>query len=222
MADRLPLFPLSTVLFPGLVLPLQIFEERYRILLAELLARPEPDRVFGVVAIRLGREAGAPDVGALYDVGCTAVVRSARERPDGMLEIVTTGAERFALHAVHHDRPYLTGTVETLADPPHDAQTERWNEVVRMAYQDYLSALRQAGAAVDELPELPADALALSYLVAASVQVDLPVRQALLAAPEAGARLRDELVLLRRESRLLRALGALPAPDLARAVAHPN
>lgn len=222
MADRLPLFPLSTVLFPGLVLPLQIFEERYRILLAELLARPEPERVFGVVAIRLGREAGAPDVGALYDVGCTALVRSARERPDGMLEIVTTGAERFALHAVHHDRPYLTGTVEPLADPPADSQTERWNEVVRMAYQDYLSALRQAGAAVDELPELPADALALSYLVAASVQVDLPVRQALLAAPEAGARLRDELVLLRRESRLLRALGALPAPDLARTVAHPN
>ena len=63
MSELLPLFPLSTVLFPGMRLPLHIFEERYRLLAAHLQAQPEPRR-FGVIAIRTGREAGADGVNA--------------------------------------------------------------------------------------------------------------------------------------------------------------
>ena len=72
----LPLFPLGSVLYPGLVLPLQIFEERYRQLVADLLAGPEP-RKFGVIAIRHGRETGIGGVSELYATGCTAVVQRA-------------------------------------------------------------------------------------------------------------------------------------------------
>ena len=73
----MPLFPLGTVLFPGLVLPLHIFEERYRQLVRDLLDKPEP-REFGVIAIRHGRETGIDGVSDLYEVGCTAQVRQAR------------------------------------------------------------------------------------------------------------------------------------------------
>src|SRR5580692_421875 len=76
MSEMLPLFPLSTVLFPGMRLPLHIFEERYQTLVADLLAGPEPRR-FGVIAIRAGTEVGADSVAALHEVGCVAVVRQA-------------------------------------------------------------------------------------------------------------------------------------------------
>ena len=222
MPDRLPLFPLSLVLFPGLVLPLHIFEERYRILIGELLELPEPERVFGVIAIRQGREVGADGVDALYNIGCTAVLHRSERDDDGGFDIVTTGGTRFALRGLLHDRPYLVGEVDVLAEPPPGAQQQRWDEAVRMAYLDYLAALREAGARVDEHPDLPGDALTLSYLVAASMQLDLPERQSLLAAPSAVTRLQDELAMLRLECRLLRAFGALPAPELARTPAHWN
>jgi len=220
--DRLPLFPLSLVLFPGLVLPLHIFEERYRVLIGELLELPESERVFGVIAIRQGREVGADGVDALYDIGCTAVLHRSEQDDDGGFDIVTTGGTRFALRGLLHDRPYLVGEVDLLTEPPPDAQQQRWDEAVRMAYLDYLAALRGAGARVDEHPDLPGDALTLSYLVAASMQLDLPERQSLLAAPSVVTRLQDELAVLRLESRLLRTFGALPAPELARTPAHWN
>ncbi len=74
MSETLPLFPLGTVLFPGLLLPLHIFEDRYRKLVRDLLAGPEPRR-FGVIAIRKGRETGIGGISALHEVGCTATLR---------------------------------------------------------------------------------------------------------------------------------------------------
>jgi Lon protease-like protein len=71
MSQTLPLFPLGTVLYPGLVLPLHIFEERYRQLVRDLLEGPEPQE-FGVIAIRKGRETGVDGVSALYEIGCAA------------------------------------------------------------------------------------------------------------------------------------------------------
>src|ERR1700761_6197653 len=82
MSTMLPLFPLSTVLFPGMRLPLHIFEERYRLLAAHLAARPEPRR-FGVIAIRKGREVGADGITALHEVGCVTTVRQITPHPDG-------------------------------------------------------------------------------------------------------------------------------------------
>src|SRR5919202_3714137 len=100
MGELIPLFPLGAPLFPGIVLPLEIFEPRYRRLVADLTALPagSPRRVFGVVAIRQGWEVErvAP-AAALYDVGCTARLRSVRPRPDGGFRIMTVGADRFRL-----------------------------------------------------------------------------------------------------------------------------
>ena len=121
MGDRIPLFPLGTPLFPGVVLPLQIFEPRYRHLVRDLTALPEGSerRGFGVVAIRQGWEVEeiAP-AQALYDIGCTARVRAIRSLPDGGFRIVTVGGERFRLLdvVVGEDPPYLQADVEWLAE----------------------------------------------------------------------------------------------------------
>src|SRR5688572_13543108 len=121
MGDLIPLFPLGTPLFPGVVLPLQIFEPRYRRLMDDLLAHPESgdQRFFGVVAIRQGWEVEkiAP-AEALYDVGCTARVQAVRPQADGGFRIVTVGGERFRLLdvLVGDDPPYLRAEVEWLAE----------------------------------------------------------------------------------------------------------
>ncbi len=223
MPDRLPLFPLGLVLMPGLLLPLHVFEERYRILVAELLELPEEARRFGVVAIRQGREVGADGVTALHDVGCVARLRRATALEDGRYEIVTSGAERFRLVGLEDDRPFLTGLVEWLPDELGDRDEAALLEAaVRAAYGDYLVALASASGQELDAPELPDDPLVLSYLVAASVVVDLEVRQSLLAEPDGAARLSAERRLLRREAALLRALSSAPSPDLARTPISPN
>src|SRR6202012_3423899 len=96
MSELLPLFPLSTVLFPGMRLPLHIFEERYRLLAADLQAQPEPRR-FGVIATRQGREVGAHGITALHEVGCVATVRQITPHADGRFDLDTVGTERFRL-----------------------------------------------------------------------------------------------------------------------------
>jgi uncharacterized protein len=121
MGELIPLFPLGTPLFPGIVLPLQIFEPRYRRLMRDLLGHPESgdQRFFGVVAIRQGWEVEkvAP-AEALYDIGCTARVQAVRPQSDGGFRIVTVGGERFRLLdvVVADDPPYLQGRIEWLSE----------------------------------------------------------------------------------------------------------
>ena len=224
MPERLPLFPLGLVMLPGLLLPLHVFEERYRDLVRDLLELPEQERRFGVVAIREGREVGADGVTALHEVGCVAQLRRVTPYDDGRFDIVATGAERFRLTGLAEGAAYATGLVELLPDDlgPAD-EAALLDRAVRTAFRTYVAALAQArGDDELEVGELPADGLVLSYVVAASVVVDLEDRQRLLAEPDGVARLRAELALLRREATLLRTLTALPAPELARTPISPN
>ena len=121
MGELIPLFPLGSPLFPGVVLPLSIFEPRYRRLVQDLIALPagSPQRFFGVVAIRQGWEVEqVSPAEALYDVGCSARLQSVRPQPDGRFRITTVGADRFRLLdvVVGEDPPYLQGEVEWLAE----------------------------------------------------------------------------------------------------------
>jgi Lon protease-like protein len=125
VGEIIPLFPLGSPLFPGVVLPLRIFEPRYRRLVGELMAMPPGSdrRFFGVVAIRQGWEVEriAP-AAALYDIGCVARLQGVRPLPDGGFRIVTVGAQRFRLldvlvgGDVDGDPAYLRAEVEWLAD----------------------------------------------------------------------------------------------------------
>ena len=217
VSHRLPLFQLGTVLFPGLVLPLHVFEERYRTMVRELLELPEQERRFGVITIRQGREVGADGVQALYDIGCVAHVRRADSYDDGRFDLVSTGTARFALRDLDESGPYLVGEVDVL---PYEmgisAEGPLLDAAVRAAFPAYLAALAKASGEQVPVPDLPDSPLVLGYLVAATTALDLDERQRLLAAPDGASRLRAELALLRREVTLLSRLSAAPAPELAR------
>jgi uncharacterized protein len=219
---RLPLFPLGSVLVPGQVLPLHVFEPRYRVLVEDLLALPEAQRRFGVVAIRSGREVGDDGVLALHEVGCAAQVRRVEPFADGRFAVVSTGATRFRLLDVEHDKPYLTGVVEELAERAGDGAAVLADSVAT-SLADYARALSAAGDVEPaELAGTRADPRTLSYLLAVAMRIDLEDRQALLEVTDDASRLRAGLALLRRESRLMRLLSAVPAPELARVPLSPN
>ena len=214
MSETLPLFPLGTVLYPGLLLPLHIFEERYRQLVRDLLAAPEP-QTFGVIAIREGRETGPDGVRALHEIGCTATLRQVKELDDGRYDIVTIGTQRFLLSSVDDSKPYLQAEVELLAETagePDGAALAA--KSVQDAFRTYLGALAERGVTQVSVPDLPDDPVLLSYLVAASMVIELRDKQALLAEPDALHRLVTERMLLSRETTMLRTLTATPAPDL--------
>jgi Lon protease-like protein len=214
MSTSLPLFPLGSVLYPGLVLPLHIFEDRYRQLVADLLDGPEPHE-FGVIAIRHGRETGVDGVSALYETGCTAVLRQVERYEDGRYDLITVGARRFALQGLGPQAPYFSGDVEFLPDEPGDqAEAGLAVPAVQQAFRSYLDVLAERGGAQINVPDLPDEPVLLSYLVAAAVVADVPVKQELLEAPDAHRRLAAERRVLARETQMLRSLTATPAPDL--------
>jgi Lon protease-like protein len=226
MSEMLPLFPLSTVLFPGMRLPLHIFEERYQALVADLLAGPEPRR-FGVIAIRSGTEVGADSVAALHEVGCVAVVRQAAPSADGRYDLLTVGTDRFRLVDVDRSKPYLQGEVELLPDDaggePGAAEAAAGTvRQVQTGFRAYLNALADQGGGVISIADLPDEPGLLSYVIGAAMIIDLPERQSLLAAPDAMARLRLERSLLVREIAILRATTSRPAPDYAHEQFSPN
>ena len=222
MSETLPLFPLGTVLYPGLLLPLNIFEERYRQLVRDLLDGPEPRR-FGVIAIRKGRETGVDGISALYQVGCTATLREVAEQEDGRYLLVTVGTQRFRLVSLDDSQPYLQGEVDLIEDEIGDeAAAGLAVQAVQRAFRGYVEALASRESVEVTVPELPDEPLMLSYLVAASMILDLSVRQDLLAEPDAERRLGAERALLTRETTMLRSLTATPAPDLRNTPYNPN
>ena len=222
MSETLPLFPLGTVLYPGLLLPLNIFEERYRQLVHDLLDGPEPRR-FGVIAIRKGRETGVDGISALHEIGCTATLREVAEQEDGGFHLVTLGTQRFRLVSLDDTQPYLQGDVELLDEEVGDeAAAGLAAQAVQRGFRGYVEALASQESVEVSAPDLPDEPLLLSYLVAASMILDLPVRQQLLAEPDAEQRLGAERALLARETTMLRSLTATPAPDLRNTPYSPN
>ena len=231
MSETLPLFPLSTVLFPGMRLPLHIFEERYRTLAADLLAQPEPRR-FGVIAIRQGREVGAHAVTALHEVGCIALVREVTPHADGRYDIQTVGTDRFHLLRLEQPgkTPYFRAEIEIMPDtdvaPDGDSKGPAPVGVVvrqvHAGFRAYLNALADRGGGVISVADLPDEPVLLSYVVGAAMIIDLPERQSLLAAPDALSRLRLERSLLSRETGMLRATTSRPAPDYSFEQFSPN
>ncbi|MEV4844790.1 LON peptidase substrate-binding domain-containing protein [Micromonospora matsumotoense] len=221
MTARLPVFPLATVLFPGLVLPLHIFEERYRHLVRDLVGQPEgAPREFGVLAIRSGWEV-APGPGratpgggevTLHEVGCTAELRQVTELDDGGFDIVTVGRRRFRVAEVDRESaPYLTAAVEWLPEPTGpDEAAELLAARVIAVFRQYLGLIRADPQELSE--QLPEDPTVLSHLVAATAVLTVADRQRLLAIDDTAARLRAELRLLNRESALLRQVRAVPVP----------
>jgi Lon protease-like protein len=195
----LPLFPLNTVLFPGMVLPLHIFEERYKVMVERCL---EERRAFGVLLIREGKEVGGQALP--YAVGTTSGIATLSRLEGGALDIVTIGIERFRVHAIHHHEPYLVGDAEPW--PLGDADSSDALEQVpqlQALFRHYLDQLIQAQGHRIEIDEMPADPRTLALLVAMSLQLPLVQKQYLLTRPTVRHMLRAERAIMRREQLLL-------------------
>src|SRR2546421_4823703 len=107
MPETLPLFPLGEVLFPGMMLPLHIFEPRYRLMIRRCVSEKIP---FGVVLITRGQEVGP---GAeFFNVGTTARITRVQRADDGRLYIASVGESRFRVLQTNNDQPYLQGQIE--------------------------------------------------------------------------------------------------------------
>ncbi len=242
---RLPLFPLNSVLFPGLVLPLNVFEERYRAMMRELLKTDESEpRRFAVVAIRDGGEVaptrpGMPDqtalqergpaagfgedpIRAFHSVGCIADAATIRERDDGSFEVLATGTTRIRLISVDASGPFLTAEVEEIPEETGEGAGTLAEGVLRAfrSYQKRLAGARERSLSTGA--DLPDEPSVVSYLVAAAAVLDTPAKQRLLEAGDTAARLREELKLLRAETAVIRHLPSLPAVDLTRSPTSPN
>jgi len=206
MAEPLPLFPLTTVLFPEMLLPLHIFEPRYRLLVRRCM---DEDRPFGVVLIRTGQEVGAP--AEPHTVGTEAKIMAFSPLSDGRSYIVVRGTRRFTVENTSADaEPYLVGRVRHLEEREGDGAAERAAVAIE-AYGQYLVAVmavtddaRGDRAIVDELATV--SAREASYRIAASLAVDATERQRLLELRTDAERLDAEKNLLERETTLMRDL----------------
>ena len=209
MADTdaaLPLFPLGSVLFPAMLMPLHVFEPRYRLLLRRTLRTEQP---FGIVLIRSGTEVGGP--AEPHRVGTTAKVVGATPLADGRSFIVCKGERRFEIDAVDADRePYLLARVRYLEEDD-GLEAEHLADEAAEAFGDYLGGIlattpdpRADLTTADELRAgTPKD---VSYRIAAGLGIEAAERQRLLETDRTATRLETELGLLARENTLLKEL----------------
>ncbi|MDH2416682.1 LON peptidase substrate-binding domain-containing protein [Nocardioides sp. CER19] len=221
MPDALPMFPLNAVLFPGVSVPLHVFEDRYRDLVQHLLLIEDPaERVFGSVAIREGYEVGDHGAQSLYRVGVRLQLSDAEENPDGSFDIVAVGRDRIQLDRLEATGSFPTGEVSERPEPTVEVPEELLERAraTFTAYRAAVSELRPdpfAGA-------LPRDPEYLSWTLSACAPLPLAERQQLLEAADAGERLALVNELFRAELRAMNVIPSLPATEVARTRWSPN
>jgi Lon protease-like protein len=198
---ELPLFPLHVVLFPGSAIPLHVFEERYRALMDDVLS---DDRRFGIVAIRRGYEVGG--YAETHRVGTVATVEQITRAADGSMGIVVTGSVRFSINVRLPDEPYPRADVSILEES-EGVLGKNDLTVARAATHRYLSVVAKLQGEELVAPPVSEDIVAASFILAASLGLDLGDRQRLLEAADAATRLRLIAELARREASLLEAVG---------------
>ncbi len=162
---KIPLFPLDVVLFPGAALPLHIFEERYKLMVAGCLERKSP---FGVVRAKSE---------GLAVVGCTAAIVTVLERySDGRMDILCEGGDRFEIEALDNSRDYLQAEVDTFADDEREASRNERERCVALHFEVTELAGGEGGAVPLQMDLDYPVSLRLAWLL----PVDLDFKQQLL------------------------------------------
>jgi Lon protease-like protein len=215
----LPLFPLASVLFPGMLLPLHIFEPRYRLLLQRSVQTDQP---FGIVLIRSGPEVGGS--AEPHRIGTTARVVGTTPLPGGRSFIIARGERRFEIETIDAERePYLVGEVRYL-DEDDGADAAELADRAADSFGQYLTGI--ISTSNDARTEVPLGELRegtpaeVSYRIAGGLGIDASERQRLLETERAAPRLESVIRLLERENTLLkellvrlRARGEAPPPN---------
>ena len=179
------MFPLGTVLFPYALLPLHVFEPRYRMMMNHVLAG---DGEFGVVLIERGSEVGGGDT--RFDVATVARVVQASELPDGRFAVATVGLRRVRVVRWLDDDPYPRAEVAALDDPPTTADDLVARDRAVAALAEVTELARRIDPRAAEPPALDADPVRASYEAAALAPVGPLDALQMLAADDAGTRLR--------------------------------
>ena len=196
----LPLFPLDTVLFPDAAIPLQVFEDRYKLMVQRCL---EGDSEFGVVLIKSGSEVGGP--AEPHSVGTVARIIDVERLDEGRMRIAVAGRERFRIEEITQRLPYMEGWVVALQEKEEEALSAPEMDAVRQAAAEQVRLLHGLRRGWVREPKLPAEPVALSYFIAVLLQVGSDEKQALLEESSPPARLRAELRLMERDRERLRA-----------------
>ncbi len=174
----LPLFPLNTVLFPGMQLKLHIFEERYKVMINHCIEAEEP---FGVVLIRQGREALGPTA-TPYAVGCTASIGDVQRLPLARMNIVATGRRRFRIKAIDRSKPYLLGEVDFfMPAEDHPEVIRRHSRLLRPLLIQCLEILSSSSDSRFDPAQLPDQPRAVAQIASILLQTDNQQKQELLA-----------------------------------------
>lgn len=217
----LPLFPLSLVLMPDMILPLHIFEPRYREMIALCL---QTDQRFGVILIREGLEVG--EIATVYDVGTVAEITGCDQLDDGRMNLIAEGRQRFRLLERYLDRAYLHGLISPLDEPLGVAENVHSHaERARRLARRYVGLLLHETDNQTLQVEFPDDPIELSYRIANLLQQIHPARsgemQGLLEAETVEDRLGRELAILGREYAILERMNGISEPR-RRPYSNPN
>jgi uncharacterized protein len=201
--EFLPLFPLNTVLFPYMYLPMHIFEERYKLMINNCLLG---NRGFGVLLVDDGEDGRGMRP---YDIGTVGRITDINRLSDGRFNLILQGVRRFRVLEYDTTRPYLSGKVELLDDEEQMTAPGLVSAVSRM-FGDYLNTLLNITGQDSRDIALPNDAAILSYLVADGLQIEWTAKQGLLEMASAQQRLDVEATILQKEVVLLKRLKTIP------------
>jgi uncharacterized protein len=204
---NIPLFPLNVVLFPGMMLPLHIFEDRYKAMIKECLAN---DQIFGVVLAKT-QQAQAPNVDGLYvddlyPIGTTARITAVEHLQDDRMNLITVGQERFVIKGlVSNENDFLVGEVDPfpIAEDEDPILIDGMMQKLRPMVKEYIDYLASASGEDLSNAVLPNDPKTLAYLAGVAVQGPLADKQDLLSAKSVGVLIAKTVNVLDRENKIL-------------------
>ncbi len=184
---ELPIFPLSTVLFPGAILPLHIFEERYKAMMRHAI---ENGGLFGL-SYRSDAQVGRDTPPAAGSVGCIAKINAVMPLEQGRMNILSTGLVRYRVASVYQAEPFLLAKIETFADDLEPgADLMQMVEDSRALADEFLEAAQSLDEpGVPSIQELPDDPEAFSLLIAGLLPIDNDAKQTLLELTSTRVRL---------------------------------
>ena len=206
--QEIPLFPLNTVLFPGMPLTLHIFEDRYRLMMTECIEKREP---FGVALIANNKTDTSPNA-IPHRVGCTAQITRVQPLQEGRMEITAVGRERFEVISLDQEQPYLIGKIQMLPlKEDNPLQLLHLGQQLRKNVAAYLTILRSMGKINFESSQLPQSPMSLGYLSAVLLQSPLKDKQSLLCSTSAKEFLEFLCATYTREIALLNVMRDPPS-----------
>ena len=218
----MPLFPLNTVVFPGVVTPLHIFEERYRALVRELVEIESVfDRVFGIIAIREGYEVGDHGMQSAHRVGTLVQLTEVEAYDDGRFDIEVIGRQRLRVIESDNSGPFLRGDVELLPDTDEPERSRRPRPRSPPS-RPTASCSRSCAAARSWPARCRTTRRTSPTRWPAPACSPCPSARQLLEADSARERLGMLRRTLHEEMRAMRALPSLPATEVARTRWSPN